>query len=157
MVSYSGGLVAHMMLCYLSTRLPVLRGLGLLCNALLCDMHARHPVLQVMSQQGVSLVRVFCFQDGYDLSNTPIQSSPGNWNEDGLKRIDLILSQAAQYGIYVIVVGTTFEPVGLQFLSRWVTCFIIPTILSGLLLKHQHIAGAHKFRACWRRHAVVCG
>ena len=147
--------MSHIMLCYLITRLPVLWGLGLLCNALLCnallcnallcDMHARHPVLQVMSQQGVSLVRVFCFQDGYDLSNTPIQSSPGNWNEDGLKRIDLILAQAAQYGIYVIVVGTTFEPVGLQFLSRVVTCFIIPINLSGLLLKIQHIAGAHKF------------
>ncbi len=70
-----------------------------------------------MSQQGVSLVRVFCFQDGYDLSNTPIQSSPGNWNEDGLKRIDLILAQAAQYGIYVIMVGANCEPVGLQCCS----------------------------------------
>ena len=74
--------------------------------------------LQVMSQQGVSLVRVFCFQDGYDLSNTPIKSSPGDWNEDGLKRIDLILAQAALNGIYVIVVGTNFEPVGLQCNSR---------------------------------------
>ena len=69
-------------------------------------------MLQVMSQNSVSLVRVFCFQDGYDLSNTPIQKSPGNWDEDGLKRIDLILSQAANYGIYVIVVPTNFEPVG---------------------------------------------
>ena len=69
-------------------------------------------MLQVMSQNSVSLVRVFCFQDGYDLSNTPIQKSPGNWDEDGLKRIDLILSQAAKYGIYVIVVPTNFEPVG---------------------------------------------
>ncbi|CAK0742592.1 hypothetical protein CVIRNUC_001407 [Coccomyxa viridis] len=66
----------------------------------------------VMSQNSVSLVRVFCFQDGYDLSNSPIQSSPGVWDENGLKRIDLILSQAAQYGIYVIVVPTNFEPVG---------------------------------------------
>ncbi len=65
-----------------------------------------------MSQNSVSLVRVFCFQDGYDLSNSPIQSSPGVWDENGLKRIDLILSQAAQYGIYVIVVPTNFEPVG---------------------------------------------
>ena len=57
-------------------------------------------------------VRVFCFEDGYSLSNTPIQKSPGNWDENGLKRIDLILSQAAAYGIYVIVVPTNFEPVG---------------------------------------------
>ena len=65
-----------------------------------------------MSQNAVSLVRVFCFQDGYDLSNQPIQSSPGVYDEGGLQRIDLILSQAAQYGIYVIVVPTNFEPVG---------------------------------------------
>ena len=39
--------------------------------------NAPHLVLQVMSQQGVSLVRVFCFNDGYSLTNTPIQSSPG--------------------------------------------------------------------------------
>ena len=65
-----------------------------------------------MSQNSVSLVRVFCFQDGYDLCNSPIQSSPGVWDENGLRRIDLILSQAAQYGIYVIVVPTNFEPVG---------------------------------------------
>ena len=65
-----------------------------------------------MSQNSVSLVRVFCFQDGYDLSDSPIQSSPGVWDENGLRRIDLILSQAAQYGIYVIVVPTNFEPVG---------------------------------------------
>ena len=63
-----------------------------------------------MSQQGVSLVRVFCFNDGYSLTNTPIQSSPGVYNEVALKRIDLILAQAAQYGIYVIVVSTSFEP-----------------------------------------------
>ena len=91
-------------------------------------------------------MRVFCFQDGYDLSNTPIQSSPGNWNEDGLKRIDLILAQAAQYGIYVIVVGTNFEPVGLQ-------CGSCP---GAYILYHSQypvrfategskIAGAHKF------------
>lgn len=65
-----------------------------------------------MSQNSVNLVRVFCFEDGYSLSNTPIQKSPGNWDENGLKRIDLILSQAAAYGIYVIVVPTNFEPVG---------------------------------------------
>ena len=68
--------------------------------------------LQVMSQNSVNLVRVFCFEDGYSLSNTPIQKSPGNWDENGLKRIDLILSQAAAYGIYVIIVPTNFEPVG---------------------------------------------
>ena len=34
------------------------------------------------------------------------------WDEQGLRRIDLILSQAAQYGIYVIVLPTNFEPVG---------------------------------------------
>ena len=73
---------------------------------------APNCLLQVMSQNSVSLVRVFCFQDGYDLSNSPIQSSPGVWDESGLRRIDLILSQAAQYGIYVIVVPTNFEPVG---------------------------------------------
>ena len=65
-----------------------------------------------MSQNGVSLVRVFCFEDGYGLSNTPIQKSPGVYDEGGLQRIDLILSQAAAYGIYVIVVPTNFEPVG---------------------------------------------
>ena len=65
-----------------------------------------------MSQNSVSLVRVFCFQDGYDLGNTPIQRSPGVWDEAGLRRIDLILSQAAQYGIYVISLPTNFEPVG---------------------------------------------
>ena len=65
-----------------------------------------------MSQNSVSLVRVFCFQDGYDLGNNPIQSLPGVWDEQGLRRIDLILSQAAQYGIYVIVLPTNFEPVG---------------------------------------------
>ena len=69
-------------------------------------------VPQVMSQNSVNLVRVFCFEDGYSLSNTPIQSSPGVWDENGLKRSDLILSQAAAYGIYVIVVPTNFEPVG---------------------------------------------
>ena len=68
--------------------------------------------VQVMSQNGVSLVRVFCFEDGYGLSNTPIQKSPGVYDEGGLQRIDLILSQAAAYGIYVIVVPTNFEPVG---------------------------------------------
>ena len=68
--------------------------------------------LQVMSQNAVNLVRVFCFEDGYGLSNTPIQTSPGVYDENGLKRIDLILSQAAAYGIYVIVVPTNFEPVG---------------------------------------------
>ncbi len=65
-----------------------------------------------MSQNAVNLVRVFCFEDGYGLSNTPIQKSPGNYDENGLKRIDLILSQAAAYGIYLIVVPTNFEPVG---------------------------------------------
>ena len=65
-----------------------------------------------MSQNSVSLVRVFCFQDGYDLGNNPIQSSPGVWDEEGLQRIDLILAQAAQYGIYVIILPTNFEPVG---------------------------------------------
>ena len=65
-----------------------------------------------MSQNSINLVRVFCFEDGYSLSNTPIQSSPGVWDENGLKRIDLILSEAAKYGIYVIVVPTNFEPVG---------------------------------------------
>ena len=65
-----------------------------------------------MSQNSVNLVRVFCFEDGYSLSNTPIQKAPGNWDENGLKRIDLILSQAAAYGIYVIIVPTNFEPVG---------------------------------------------
>ncbi|BDA49883.1 probable mannan endo-1,4-beta-mannosidase 3 at C-terminar half [Coccomyxa sp. Obi] len=66
----------------------------------------------VMAGQGVTLVRVFCFEDGYTLSNTPIQSSPGVYDENGLKRIDLIMATAAQYGIYVIVVPTNFEPVG---------------------------------------------
>ena len=78
--------------------------------------HPKYTALvpQVMSQQGISLVRVFCFNDGYSLTNTPIQISPGVYNEVALKRIDLILAQAAQYGIYVIVVSTSFEPVGLQ-------------------------------------------
>ncbi|CAL5219410.1 g1238 [Coccomyxa viridis] len=71
-----------------------------------------YQFFSVMSQNSVNMVRVFCFEDGYSLSNTPIQSSPGNWDEIGLKRIDLILSQAAAYGIYVIIVPTNFEPVG---------------------------------------------
>ena len=41
-----------------------------------------------------------------------IQSSPGAWDETGLRRIDLVLSQAAQYGILVIGVPTNFEPLG---------------------------------------------
>ena len=65
-----------------------------------------------MAGQGVTLVRIFCFEDGYTLSNTPIQRSPGVYDENGLKRIDLILATAAQYGVYVIVVPTNFEPVG---------------------------------------------
>ncbi len=105
--------------------------------------------LQVMSQNSVNLVRVFCFEDGYSLSNTPIQSSPGNWDEIGLKRIDLILSQAAAYGIYVIIVPTNFEPVGggIQWyvnevrelpmvpgLTRWSACAVpLPVPCHGML------------------------
>lgn len=89
-----------------------------------------------MSQNAVNLVRVFCFEDGYGLSNTPIQTSPGVYDENGLRRIDLIMSQAAAYGIYVIVVPTNFEPVGggIQWYVNNVSGDLTP-ILPGSLLR----------------------
>ncbi|KAK9902791.1 hypothetical protein WJX75_006160 [Coccomyxa subellipsoidea] len=71
-----------------------------------------HNFFQVMGQEKVTLVRVFCFLDGYDVTSSPIQKSPGVYDEDGLKRIDLIMQQAYLNNVRVIVVPTNFEPVG---------------------------------------------
>ena len=65
-----------------------------------------------MGREKVTLVRVFCFLDGHDVTSQPIQKSPGVYDEEGLKRGDLIMQQAYLNDVRVIVVPTNYEPVG---------------------------------------------
>ncbi|PIA44356.1 hypothetical protein AQUCO_01700156v1 [Aquilegia coerulea] len=56
--------------------------------------------LQQASRYGMNVARTWAFSDG---GSTPLQISPGSYNEDMFKGLDFVLSEARKYGVYVIL------------------------------------------------------
>ncbi|KAK9819797.1 hypothetical protein WJX72_002477 [[Myrmecia] bisecta] len=68
---------------------------------------------QVNADKGVTAVRTWAFINGYGTSYStpnPFQPSPGVYKEENLKRLDLVLAEAAKHGIRVILMLGNFEP-----------------------------------------------
>ncbi|KAL4519672.1 hypothetical protein Ndes2437A_g07850 [Nannochloris sp. 'desiccata'] len=74
------------------------------------------------AEKGATVLRVFAHSDGASSTSNPIQPSLGVYNEDALKRLDLVLFSAAKYGIRLILPFTNYEPFlgGIQWYAEQV-------------------------------------
>ncbi|XP_038979898.1 putative mannan endo-1,4-beta-mannosidase 9 [Phoenix dactylifera] len=57
-------------------------------------------VLQQASAYGMRVVRTWAFSDG---GNSPLQYSPGSYNEAMFKGLDLVIAEAKKNGVYLIL------------------------------------------------------
>jgi hypothetical protein len=92
------------------------------CFLKLTDLSSPILFIQVHAEKGATVIRVFAHSDGASSTSNPIQPSLGVYNEDALKRLDLVLYSAAKYGIRLILPFTNFEPFlgGIQWYAEQV-------------------------------------
>ncbi|XP_044491325.1 mannan endo-1,4-beta-mannosidase 4-like isoform X2 [Mangifera indica] len=65
---------------------------------------------QQASKYCMNIARIWAFSDG---GATPLQSSPGSYNEDMFKGLDFVISEAKKYGVYLILsLVNNFEDYG---------------------------------------------
>ncbi|XP_010246810.1 PREDICTED: mannan endo-1,4-beta-mannosidase 4-like [Nelumbo nucifera] len=57
-------------------------------------------VFQEATNYGMTVARTWAFSDG---GSSPLQSSPGTYNEEMFKGLDLVISEAGKYGISLIL------------------------------------------------------
>jgi mannan endo-1,4-beta-mannosidase len=74
------------------------------------------------AEKKATVIRVFAHSDGAASTSNPIQPSLGVYNENALKRLDLVLFSAAKYGIRLILPFTNYEPFlgGIQWYAEQV-------------------------------------
>ncbi|KAK4480084.1 hypothetical protein RD792_013141 [Penstemon davidsonii] len=69
------------------------------------------------SQYGMNVARTWAFSDG---GNLPLQISPGSYNEVMFKSLDFVVSQANNYGIYLILsLVNNWAPGGKKQYVQW--------------------------------------
>ncbi|KDD72716.1 hypothetical protein H632_c2982p0, partial [Helicosporidium sp. ATCC 50920] len=77
--------------------------------------HTEDGVFELFKEhgkRGATLIRVFAHGNGMEKTNRPnlIQPTLGSYNEEALRRLDLVLATAAKNGIRLILVFTNYEP-----------------------------------------------
>ncbi|HET9240510.1 MAG TPA: cellulase family glycosylhydrolase [Oligoflexus sp.] len=66
--------------------------------------------LRHVAERGLKVIRIWGFNNGGWNGAVATQWSPGNFNYDGVRRMDFALAKAAEYGLKVIFVLVNYEP-----------------------------------------------
>ncbi len=81
--------------------------IGLLSGASEQDVN---QTLKQVADRGLKVIRIWGFCNGGWNGTIATQWSPGNFNWDGIRRMDYVLAKAADYGLKVIFVLVNYEP-----------------------------------------------
>jgi mannan endo-1,4-beta-mannosidase len=115
------------------------------------EQEVDHTLKQV-ADRGLKVIRLWGFCNGNWNEATATQWSPGNFNWDGVRRMDYVLAKAADHGLKVIFVLVNYEPEygGMQW---WVDQVLGPGKDRELFYTDSQVKEAYKqYAKFWIHH-----